>query len=99
LIVISTKPTFPGEQHPIITALARVKMGYFLLDLNVKIGYHTNMLRDIVLFILRLSLIVFLWAFVWKFIEPKSQLMRILRAALLVLGLLVVLTILKITGQ
>lgn len=74
-------------------------MGYFLLDLHVKIGYHTVMLRDIILFVLRLSLIVSLWAFVWKFIEPKTQLMRILRAALLVLGLLVVLTILKITGQ
>jgi hypothetical protein len=62
-------------------------------------GYHKYMLQDIVFFVLRISLIVALWAFVWKFIEPKTQLMRVLRAALLVLGLLVVLAMLKITGQ
>jgi len=62
-------------------------------------GYYKYMLRDIVFFVLRISLIVALWAFVWKFIEPKTQLMRVLRAALLVLGLLVVLAMLKITGQ
>ena len=74
------------------------KMGDILLDLYVKIGYYKYMFRDIVFFVLRISLIAALWAFVWKFIEPKTQLMRVLRAALLVLGLLVVLTILKITG-
>ena len=74
-------------------------MGYFLLDLNTKIGYSEYMFRDIVLFVLRISLIVALWAFVWKFIEPKTQLMRVLRAALLVLGLLAILAMLKITGQ
>ena len=57
------------------------------------------MFRSIIFFVLRISLIVALWAFVWKFIEPKTQLMRVLRAALLVLGLLVVLAMLKITGQ
>ena len=56
------------------------------------------MLRDFVFFILRISLIVALWTFVWKFIEPKTQLMRVLRAALLVLGLLVILAMIKITG-
>ena len=79
--------------------ITRVKMGYFLLDCDVKIGYYKYMLRDIILFILRISLIVALWAFVWKFIEPKTQLMRVLRAALLVLGLLVILAMIKITGQ
>ena len=74
-------------------------MGYLLLDLSVKIGYYKYMLRDIIFFVLRISLIATLWAFVWKFIEPKTQLMRVLRAALLVLGLLVVLAMLKITGQ
>jgi hypothetical protein len=57
------------------------------------------MFRSIIFFVLRISLIVALWASVWKFIEPKTQLMRILRAALLVLGLLVVLAMLKVTGQ
>jgi hypothetical protein len=57
------------------------------------------MFGSIIFFVLRVSLIVALWVSVWKFIEPKTQLMRILRAALLVLGLLVVLAMLKITGQ
>ena len=57
------------------------------------------MFRGLVFFILRLSLIVAVWAFVWKFIEPKTQLMRILRAALLVLGLLFILVMLKVMGQ
>jgi len=74
-------------------------MGYFLLDSSGKIGYCKYMFRDIVFFVLRISLIVALWAFVWKFIEPKTQLMRVLRAALLVLGLLFILAMLKITGQ
>jgi hypothetical protein len=74
-------------------------MGHILLDLNVKIGYHKYMLRNLVLFALRISLIAALWVSVWKFIEPKTQLMRILRAALLVLGLLVILAMLKVTGQ
>ena len=75
------------------------KMEYFLLDSNDKIGYSKYMFRSIVFFVLRISLIAALWAFVWKFIEPKTQLMRVLRAALLVLGLLVLLAMLKITGQ
>jgi len=74
-------------------------MVYFLLDSNVKIGYFEYMFRSIVFFVLRISLIAALWAFVWKFIEPKTQFMRVLRAALLVLGLLVILAMLKITGQ
>lgn len=76
-----------------------VKMGYYLLDLSGKMGYCKDMFRDIIFFVLRISLIVALWAFVWKFIEPKTQLMRVLRAALLVLGLLFILAMLKITGQ
>ena len=74
-------------------------MGHILLDLIVKIGYYKYMLRNLVFFVLRLSLIAALWASVWKFIEPKTQLMRVLRAALLVLGLLVILAMLKVTGQ
>lgn len=76
-----------------------VKIGHFLLDLYVKIDYLDYMFRSLVFFVLRISLIAALWASVWKFIEPKTQLMRILRAALLVLGLLVILAVLKITGQ
>ncbi len=53
---------------------------------------------NIISFLLRILLVVVLWFFVWRFIEPKTQLMRILRAALLVLCLLGVLAVLKITG-
>jgi len=90
------RPTGPGITHFLNNT--NVKVGRFLLDLNDKIGYCKYMFKDIVLFILRISLIVALWAFVWKFIEPKTQIMRVLRAALLVLGLLFILAILKITG-
>ena len=57
------------------------------------------MLGNIIFFVLRLSLIATVWVFVWRFVEPKTQLLRILRAALLVLGLLAVLAVIKITGQ
>jgi len=75
------------------------KMGNFILDTNVKIEYYRYMFRSLIFFVLRISLIAALWASIWKFIEPKTQLMRVLRAALLVLGLLVILVMLKITGQ
>lgn len=56
------------------------------------------MLRSLVYFALKVSLIVTLWTFVWHYVEPRTQAMRILRAALLVLGLLGVLAVVKITG-
>ncbi len=79
--------------------ITTVNLGYFLLDCNDKIGYYEYMFRDIVLFVLRLSLIAMFWAFVWRFVEPKTQFMRVIRAALLVLGLLAILAMLRITGQ
>jgi hypothetical protein len=81
-----------------LTILA-VNIGHFSLDSNVKIGYHNGMFRSVLFFVLRISLVAALWASVWKFIEPKTQLMRVVRAALLVLGLLVILAALKLTGQ
>lgn len=50
-------------------------------------------------FVLRLALIVTIWAFIWRYVEPKTQLMRILRAALLVLGMLGVLALMRITSR
>lgn len=79
--------------------ITTVNLGYFLLDCNDKIGYYEYMFTDIVLFVLRLSLIAMFWAFVWRFVEPKTQFMRVIRAALLVLGLLAILAMLRITGQ
>jgi len=49
-------------------------------------------------FILRLLLVAVIWVFVWKFVPPKTQFMRLLRAALLVLCLLGILAVLRITG-
>lgn len=62
-------------------------------------GYNMPMLGRMISFILRIGLIAVLWAFIWQVVEPRTQLMRIFRAALLLLGLLGVLAILKITGR
>ena len=56
------------------------------------------MLRSFVYLVLKISLIVTLWTFVWHYVEPRTQAMRILRAALLVLGLLGILAVVRITG-
>jgi len=61
-------------------------------------GYYVTMLSEKILFILRLLLIAAVWAFVWRLIQPKTQAMRILRAALLILALLTVLAVTRVTG-
>jgi hypothetical protein len=68
------------------------------LTLPVKIGYNISMLGDIISFILRILLVITLWLFVWSFVKPQTQLMRVFRAALLVLSLLAVLVVLRISG-
>lgn len=73
-------------------------MGNFHLTLRVKMGYNVAMVGSIVLFVLRMGLIAVLWAFIWRVVEPRTQLMRILRAALLLLGLLGILVVLRLTG-
>lgn len=74
-------------------------MGNLPLTWPVKMGYNVPMFTSFISFILRISLIVALWAFVWRFVEPRTQLMRILRAAVLLLGLLGVLFVLRSTGR
>ena len=74
-------------------------MGVFCLTKYVKIGYYIFMFGSIVYFILRISLVASLCTFIWLFVEARTQLTRILRAALLLLGLLVILAVLRITGQ
>ena len=64
--------------------------------MNVKIGYLGFMFRSIIFLVLRLSLIAAIWAFIWRYLEPKTQLMRIIRAALLVLCLLGVMAVVKL---
>jgi len=78
--------------------LINVKMDKKHLTSSVKMGYYMTMFTDFISFILRISLIVALWAFVWKLLEPRTQLMRILRAAVLLLGLLGILVVLRMTG-
>ena len=64
----------------------------------VKIGYNATMIEEVVFFVLRISLIATLCLFVWRYVKPRTQLMRVLRAALLVLVLLGVLVMLRVTG-
>ncbi len=75
---------------------ASVKLGSFSLTCRVKLGYNTSMVRTVISFILRIGFVIGLWGLVWSLVEPRTQAMRILRAALLVLGLLGVWTILSI---
>ncbi len=76
-----------------------LKWAIFYLTFPVKIGYYISMLASLLSFVLRIWLIVTFWAFIWQFMKPRTQLMRILRAALLMLGLLGILTALRITGR
>jgi len=88
----------PPQQLLYLLPGTPLNMGYFCLDLDVKMGYLRPMFRSIVFFALRLSLVATTCAIVWRLVEPKTQLMRILRAALLVLGLLGVLAVVRVTG-
>jgi hypothetical protein len=56
------------------------------------------MISDVILFALRLLLTAAIFGFVWTLIRPKTQSTRILRAAVLVLCLLVVLAIVRSAG-
>lgn len=73
-------------------------MGKFYLTFLVKMGYNGRMFRNGLFFVSRILLIVAVCGFVWRFAEPRTQLMRILRAALLLLALLGVLAVIKIVG-
>jgi len=63
-----------------------------------KIGYNISMTGDIISFVLRITLVVILCSCVWRFVKPRTQLMRVFRAAILVLTLLGILVVLRITG-
>ena len=49
-------------------------------------------------FVLRMSFIAMFAVFVWRAIEPKSQKLRVLRAAVLVFGLVAILMLLRLAG-
>jgi len=74
-------------------------MGKIYLTSVVNLGYNKPMFTNFISFILRISLIVAVWSFAWRLLEPRTQLMRILRAAVLLLGLLGILVVLRIAGQ
>ena len=63
----------------------------------VSIGYNIHMIEDTLSFFLRFCVIVTLWVWIWRVVEPKTQVLRIARAALLVLGLVFVLTLMRIS--
>jgi multisubunit Na+/H+ antiporter MnhF subunit len=73
-------------------------MGSLSLTWHDKIGYNTSMAGGIISFVLRMTLVVTLCLFVWRFVKPRTQLMRVLRAELLVLTLLGILVVLRIAG-
>ena len=75
-----------------------VNIGNLRLTFGAEISYNKSMISNIISYVIRICLIASLWILVWKCIEPKTQLARILRAAVLVLGLLVVLALTRITG-
>jgi hypothetical protein len=61
-------------------------------------GYNILMFKDLISFVLRISLIAGVCAFAWRLTQPKTQLMRVIRAALLLACLLAVLAVLRIAG-
>ena len=76
----------------------RVKMGNFSLDFLNEIGYNNAMIANFMIFILRIGVVIAFWGFIWKIIEPRTQCRRIVRALLLTLGLLGILTVLRTVG-
>lgn len=60
--------------------------------------YNLGMVGSIIIFVLRLCLVVVVATFFWRLIEPKTKQARVLRAGLLVVGMLVVLLVVRIFG-
>ena len=56
------------------------------------------MAYDLFYFGLRLAVVASFWVFIWKLIEPRNQLLKILRASLLVAGFIGFLLIIKAVG-
>ena len=73
-------------------------MGKLYLTKNDKIVYNLNMTGSIIIFVLRICLVAVVAAFMWRLIEPKTKRARVLRAGLLVIGLLITLAVVRIIG-
>ena len=65
---------------------------------DVKMGYNFDMVGSIIFFVLRLGLVATICAAVWLYVEPKTKPARVLRAALLVVSLLVILVVIRTFG-
>jgi hypothetical protein len=75
-----------------------VKIDKYFLTSPDKMGYNYVMLTNIISFFIRMILIAALCVFIWGLIEPKTQLARVFRAALLMLGMLAILAVVRFTG-
>ena len=73
-------------------------MGKIYLTQNDNIVYNSNMIGSAIIFVLRVCLVTVVGAFFWRLIEPKTKQARILRAALLVVGLLATLVVVRSIG-
>ena len=74
-------------------------MGELSLTWRVKIGYNALMFADMISFFWRITLVLLAWIFIWNRIQPKTQSMRILRAALVLFAMLAILAVTKAIGQ
>ena len=74
------------------------KIGKIVLTKNDNIEYNFNMVIGTIIFVLRLCLVAVVGTFLWRLIEPKTQQARILRAGLLVVGLLITWAVVRIIG-
>jgi hypothetical protein len=78
--------------------ISDVNMGNICLTYPVKIDYNSDMSGNVLSFFVRIILILALWAFIWGFLKPRTQIMRVLRAALILLGMLAILAVVRFTG-
>ncbi len=65
---------------------------------NDKMVYNSNMVASVIIFVLRICLVAVVATFFWQLIEPKTKQARVIRAGLLVAGMLVVLVVVRIFG-
>jgi hypothetical protein len=73
-------------------------MGNLGLAKNDKIVYNLNMVGSVIIFFLRICLVAVVATFLWRLIEPKTKQARVLRAGLLVVGLLITWAVVRVIG-
>ena len=75
-----------------------VKIGNSCLTWKDNIVYTLNMVGSAIIFVLRICLVAVVATFLWRLIEPKTKQARVLRAGLLVVGLLVTWAVVRVIG-